>query len=85
MGLSMSVLFHFSLSLSGYENRRRLALSNRKIVKEKSIEEADDKESLLPSTSSSDVTIITNRKTSSNFVERKNFLKSPLLYQNAFL
>lgn len=86
MGLSMSVLFHFSLSLSGYENRRRLALTNRRAVKEKSIEEADDEtKRLLPSTSSSDVTVITNGTTAQRNVERKNFLKSPLLYQNAFL
>lgn len=85
MGLSMSVLFHFSLSLSGYENRRRLALPNRRVIKEKSIEEADETARLLPSSSSSDVTVIRNGISPQTVVERKNFLKSPLLYQNAFL
>lgn len=82
----MSVLFHFSLSLSNYEYRRRLTAARRV----QSLPRSEDTESLitnapadeLPSTSSrsyqeSSPIVVT--------IPRKNFFKSPLLYQNALL
>lgn len=60
----MSVLFHFSISLSNYETRRRRLLQETPSV--------NDRERLVGADSSSNE-------------QRKNFLKSPQLYQNALL
>ncbi|ETN62993.1 hypothetical protein AND_005309 [Anopheles darlingi] len=84
-GVSMSVLFNFSLTFSGYEQRRSTALLHNVIRPAATSEEPDlERESLLrPSTAAG---------TSSNGPEavllrkpKKNFFKSPLLYQNALL
>lgn len=75
VGLSMAVCFHFSLSLSGYGKRRQQALdnSNKQVTRRRL---SDDKSA--PAISSSTTTTAVEQP-------RKNFLKSPLLYQNAFL
>lgn len=63
--------FHFSLSLTGYGKRRRQALNNSNTTVARRSSNAEDTEPIL-----SEVTPAR---------PRKNFLKSPLLYQNAFL
>ena len=63
MGVSMSVLFHFSLSLSNYESRRRRLLQENPSV--------NDRERLVAVVDANE--------------PRKNFFKSPQLYQNALL
>lgn len=68
----MTVCFHFSLSVSGYGRRRQNALNNSNSPVTTSLL-ADDQQPML----SSAVGQIPP--------PRKNFLKSPLLYQNAFL
>uniref|UniRef100_A0A2M3ZBW6 Putative sugar transporter n=1 Tax=Anopheles braziliensis TaxID=58242 RepID=A0A2M3ZBW6_9DIPT len=86
-GVSMSVLFNFSLTFSGYEQRRSTALLHNVIRPVATSEEPDlERESLLrPSvapaagTSSNGPDGVLLRK------PRKNFFKSPLLYQNALL
>lgn len=72
----MSVLFHFSISFSNYELRRRLAMSHAP-------PSANEQEPLIrnqavdsPSTSQTGEVEV---------VIRKNFFKTPLLYQNALL
>lgn len=78
----MSVLFHFALSLSNYESRRRLT------VQQRTQPVSDDTESLIqqPGTSAFDPD---DDKTVKEIIvtvlPKKNFLKSPLLYQNALL
>lgn len=74
VGLSMTVCFHFSLSLSGYGQRRRQALQHQPTRRRsaESIAKRNDTESSA---------IVASTETR----QRKNFLKSPLLYQNAFL
>lgn len=77
----MSVLFHFSLSFSNYEHRRQTAISRQQT-------RPGDQESLIrnetadePSTSQpNEVKIISNAR-----LPKKNFFKTPLLYQNALL
>lgn len=75
----MSVLFHFSLSISNYEFRRRLTIARRP-------QPTPDTESLIhnqsadePSTSSASSEQVLLE------LPKKNFFKSPLLYQNALL
>lgn len=81
----MSVLFHFSLSISNYEYRRRLILNRRA---QSLPAPSDDTESLIqnqsveePSTSSS----INHQEPILVKIPKKNFFRSPLLYQNALL
>lgn len=80
IGISMSVLFHFSLSLSNYEYRRSLTTEQRN----QACQRNRDTESLIrneaadePSTSRVEPEVVIAKK--------KNFFKSPLLYQNALL
>lgn len=88
----MSVLFHFALSLSNYEYRRRLTIDQRN----RSLPQSNDTESLLrnesvdePSTSrfdpDDDKLIKANTAVAVVVAPKKNFFKSPLLYQNALL
>lgn len=81
----MSVLFHFALSLSNYETRRCLT------VQQRTQPISSDTEALInnqqqPATSHFDSD---DDKTIKDIVvtvlPKKNFLKSPLLYQNALL
>jgi len=84
----MSVLFHFSLSLSSYEYRRKLTMQQR----QRALPQTTDSESLIgnhsaeePSTSTFDPDDDKTVKEVQIAVPKKNFLKSPLLYQNALL
>lgn len=89
IGVSMSVLFHFSLSLSNYEYRRQLTAHDRNISAH-----SNDAEALIQnhsadelSTSQSQIDPDDDKLVKPNVVvvEKKNFFKSPLLYQNALL
>ncbi|KFB47490.1 AGAP011492-PA-like protein [Anopheles sinensis] len=86
VGVSMSVLFNFSLTFSGYEHRRNTALQHNIIRPSVSapVETDIERESLLGSEHRNggplpdlDATVMRKPK--------KNFFKSPLLYQNALL
>uniref|UniRef100_A0AAG5DKR3 Uncharacterized protein n=1 Tax=Anopheles atroparvus TaxID=41427 RepID=A0AAG5DKR3_ANOAO len=84
VGVSMSVLFNFSLTFSGYENRRNTALQHNVIrpsLVPTATETDIERESLLgnggPSAHPDAVAVMRKPK--------KNFFKSPLLYQNALL
>ncbi|XP_053658869.1 major facilitator superfamily domain-containing protein 12-like [Anopheles marshallii] len=92
VGVSMSVLFNFSLTFSGYEHRRNTALQHNIIRPSGPRPETDiERESLLgheqrqangsqhSTGSSTALDTIVQRK------PKKNFFKSPLLYQNALL
>uniref|UniRef100_A0A182R8M0 Major facilitator superfamily (MFS) profile domain-containing protein n=1 Tax=Anopheles funestus TaxID=62324 RepID=A0A182R8M0_ANOFN len=96
VGVSMSVLFNFSLTFSGYEHRRNTALQHNIIRPSGPRSETDiERESLLGNDqrqangihtggqhlagSSTALDTIIQRK------PKKNFFKSPLLYQNALL
>jgi hypothetical protein len=90
----MTVLFHFSLSLSGYEHRRRLTVNQRRQALPTSSSET---ESLIrnqrvdvdePSTShrinsDDDKMSKANKSKVVMKIPKKNFFASPLLYQNA--
>uniref|UniRef100_A0A182MY19 Major facilitator superfamily (MFS) profile domain-containing protein n=1 Tax=Anopheles dirus TaxID=7168 RepID=A0A182MY19_9DIPT len=99
VGVSMSVLFNFSLTFSGYEHRRNTALQHN-VIRSTDRAPADsdvERESLLAqdqrqsngirspgrqsyqAESSSAHDTVVQRK------PKKNFFKSPLLYQNALL
>lgn len=71
----MTVLFHFSLSLSNYEQRRVLSISQRRNSAQ---QEADARRSNEEGTH-----LLANVQTTAR--RRRDYLKSPLLYQNAFL
>ena len=78
----MTVLFHFALSLSKYEYRRRhpsLPTSNEtdNLIRNQAVDES------YPSNSVNNNEEDTIVKYST--VAKKNFFKSPLLYQNALL
>lgn len=77
VGLTMSVCFHFSLSLTGYGRRRRQALDNSNTTRRRTSNESVE-ESVAPILGAETVPAAATRP-------QKNFLKSPLLYQNAFL
>ncbi|KAL7012866.1 hypothetical protein ACKWTF_015086 [Chironomus riparius] len=88
IGVSMSVLFHFSLSLSNYEFRRRLTMRARMpAVPSRSSET----ESLITNTSADDPPSSTSAIVENGSlpqvaaIPKKNFFRSPLLYQNALL
>lgn len=95
IGISMSVLFHFSLSLSNYEYRRRLTIDQRN----QSLPQSSDSESLIRNESADEPSASTSTQLSADdddkmikaananvaIIARKNFFKSPLLYQNALL
>ncbi|XP_052860299.1 major facilitator superfamily domain-containing protein 12-like [Anopheles cruzii] len=87
VGVSMSVLFNFSLTFSGYEHRRSTALQHN-IIRSPTAPQTDEdpeRERLLgppsqhPGGSSNVPDTVVLRK------PKKNFFKSPLLYQNALL
>uniref|UniRef100_A0A1B0D4I5 Major facilitator superfamily (MFS) profile domain-containing protein n=1 Tax=Phlebotomus papatasi TaxID=29031 RepID=A0A1B0D4I5_PHLPP len=76
IGVSMSVLFHFSLALANYEERRQHGGSGQRQAEQRTATESDR---LLSSTSNNDqVSVISSRF-------RRDILKNPLLYQNALL
>lgn len=86
IGVSMSVLFHFSLSLSNYEYRRRLTFHQRNHPSSRS----DETESLIRNQAADEASTSVDRDDNKtdvvNIIEpKKNFFKSPLLYQNALL
>ncbi|XP_055629518.1 major facilitator superfamily domain-containing protein 12-like [Toxorhynchites rutilus septentrionalis] len=98
VGVSMSVLFNFSLAFSGYEHRRHAALQHNVIKADKRNGVDPERQSLLRSenfTRDSVVpgteSVLPNHSTTTangDVVVRKpkkNFFKSPLLYQNALL
>lgn len=86
IGMSMTVLFHLSLSLSNYDYRRRIAISNN----QRSLPQTNDEaQSLIRNVSAEHVTPIPSTSVENEdivvTVVKKNFFKSPLLYQNALL
>ncbi|XP_062702999.1 major facilitator superfamily domain-containing protein 12-like [Aedes albopictus] len=101
VGVSMSVLFNFSLTFSGYEHRRHTALQHNVIKAEgkKNSERDPEKQSLLDGTDDGTrVEGVAGTSTANGTVRggggdedvvlrrpKKNFFKSPLLYQNALL
>lgn len=105
VGLTMSVLFHFSLSTMRYGDRRRrtIDIRHRQVLNdddEIEEEEADINAAGNSQLSNNDIERVEHNErtpilsTSSSATtarpptgarKNKNFLKSPLLYQNAFL
>jgi hypothetical protein len=98
VGLSMVVLFHFSLAMSNYEQRRRNALANSgyaQAVKPSTDTEnhANEENHLARSSSTSSVEdndrepLLAKANNDATEVKTrdKNFLKSPLLYLNSLL
>lgn len=97
VGVSMSVLFNFSLTFSGYEHRRHTALQHNVIKEGKKNSEPDpEKQSLLDGTDETKTEGVAGSSTANGTVRsgeedvvlrhpKKNFFKSPLLYQNALL
>lgn len=90
----MTVLFHFSLSFSNYEHRRRIAMGindrllpqtnpteTDSLIRNVSVEEPTTSRSVAAASPSS----IRNEEILVATIERKNFFKTPLLYQNALL
>lgn len=84
----MTVLFHFSLSLSKYEYRRRLAAAQS----HQPLPISSETDSLIqnqtvdePYLSNSVNNNEENTVVKYSVVAKKNFFKSPLLYQNALL
>ncbi|XP_058461482.1 major facilitator superfamily domain-containing protein 12-like [Malaya genurostris] len=95
VGVSMSVLFNFSLTFTGYEHRRHASLQHN-VIKASSIRESDpETQSLLhpertviSCENAGSSATVPNNTTKDEVVMRKpkkNFFKSPLLYQNALL
>lgn len=100
-GVSMTVLFHFSLTFSQYEVRRRLAPRHDPNVRsqfdasvsvvESQRAEPDDFASSSTSGISSDTaadettTLLKAATAKPRRFDNMKFFKSPLLYQNAFL
>ncbi|XP_062558824.1 major facilitator superfamily domain-containing protein 12-like [Armigeres subalbatus] len=98
VGVSMSVLFNFSLTFSGYEHRRHTALQHN-VIKEgkKNVARDPEKQSLLDQTTEARAEGVAGSSSTTNGVvhgaeenvvlrrPKKNFFKSPLLYQNALL
>lgn len=90
-GVSMTVLFHFSLSLIGYDARRHHSLQQHRRHSDESVNNRNrgtEKDPLLSSSSSSTAVAAVDQEMPPEVrqpVARKNFFKSPLLYQNAFL
>jgi hypothetical protein len=90
VGLSMVVLFHFSLAMSNYGQRRRQAMLNSGYTQATKPNEESDIEDEV---TNEDATVSENAsaplldRTEEALGEKrsKNFLKSPLLYLNAFL
>lgn len=102
VGVSMSVLFNFSLTFSSYEHRRHTALQHNVIKsKAKRPERDPEKQALIDDDRNrvAKTDIVAEASTTANGNARlgagndevvlrkpkKNFFKSPLLYQNALL
>lgn len=94
IGVSMVVLFQLSLSLSNYEYRRRLTIDQRN----ESLPQSNDTEALIRNESADEPTTSTAHLSADDddkmvkaananvvVIAKKNFFKSPLLYQNALL
>lgn len=84
----MAVLFHFSLSLSNYEYRRSLTASQRHQSRSRDTESLIRNEPADEPSTSQPVFDPDDDKTVKEqvvIIEKKNFFKSPLLYQNALL
>lgn len=79
-GISMTVLFHFALMLMGYDLRRQQAIQRMHAH-----DKQHDTERQVAQTTNNEVEPLLNNRSPSIPVERKNFFKSPLLYQNALL
>lgn len=85
--MSMTVVFHLSLSLTNYDYRRRIAVSNS----DRPLPQTDDEaQSLIRNVSAEQTTPIPSTSTANNeeivvTIVKKNFFKTPLLYQNALL
>lgn len=79
----MSVLFHFSLSLSNYEYRRSLTTQQRN----QACQRSRDTESLIRNEAADEPSTSRVAPDGEEVViaKKKNFFKSPLLYQNALL
>lgn len=80
IGCTMSVLFHFSLATSGYSRRRRQALdfANASPTTANEQQPSNQSQSAAATAADSDEPTVV-------VVIRKNFFRTPLLYQNAFL
>uniref|UniRef100_A0A7G3AZV7 Putative sugar transporter n=1 Tax=Lutzomyia longipalpis TaxID=7200 RepID=A0A7G3AZV7_LUTLO len=79
IGVSMSVLFHFSLAVASYDHRRQQSIPGGQRRSAERVATENDR--LLGSDNPSEdvsVTVIGGRF-------RRDFLKNPLLYQNALL
>jgi hypothetical protein len=77
----MTVLFHFSLSLTGYEYRRRLAAHSRT----QGLPTSRETESLITNRNVDEPSTSEATRNELPTVQKKNFFKTPALYQNAFL
>lgn len=95
-GLSMTVLFHFSLSMSNYEIRRRLApLPNQargqfdtSVVAESgtpSVSSSSTSSGISSEDAPDENTSLIKPHIKVRRFDNGKFLRSPLLYQNAFL
>ncbi|XP_053683691.1 major facilitator superfamily domain-containing protein 12-like [Sabethes cyaneus] len=98
VGVSMSVLFNFSLTFTGYENRRHTALQHN-IIKSAGSQRSRDPERQTLLHSEQEITgadvagpssLVANGTVGAKDEivfrkPKKNFFKSPLLYQNALL
>ncbi|XP_055533265.1 major facilitator superfamily domain-containing protein 12-like [Wyeomyia smithii] len=96
VGVSMSVLFNFSLTFTGYEHRRHAALQHNVIKGAGSQRNRDPETQTLLQSEQTDAeaagsaSVVANGNVGAkdDIVFRrpkKNFFKSPLLYQNALL
>lgn len=93
-GVSMTVLFHFSLSMSNYEIRRRLAplpdqtrgQFDTSVVTESGTSSTSSSSSGISSEGAPDEnTSLIKPHVKVRRFDNGKFLRSPLLYQNAFL
>lgn len=73
----MTVLFHFSLSLSNYEQRRATSIGQGRNSAQQPTAAVDQAEQGDGESTHLLANVQTRR--------RRDYLKSPLLYQNAFL
>lgn len=103
VGVSMSVLFNFSLTFSSYEHRRHTALQHNVIKGDRKSEGDPEKQSLLDGERNANGEVKTEIVAGSSNIAngsarlgtedadvvlrkpKKNFFRSPLLYQNALL
>lgn len=92
----MAVLFNFSLSFSSYEHRRHTALQHNVIKGGRKSDGDAEKQALLEAERNDKTEIVAESSAAANGSAskyddvvlrkpKKNFFKSPLLYQNALL